>query len=572
MSETLTPISKLESELNGLRSKLHPLLPLKPEELPKGLKTIDPGLFERLVLGTGFQDGQVGASPETYRLILETISSTEDGQRICLESDISALDKVLSSKTDVEHESKTLLTREGLFPVTIDGIIVWVVWTGKIPCAEDSAAWADHISKELNLHVDEVLPAIQQVPLKSINEQEWIFQHTRKLRDTIQSALQAESRNTRLSEQLIQSERLRSLGALSSGVAHHFNNLLSIILGYSSFINNRETLTPDAQKAVRRISDAAQRGRRLTEELLAFSRSEGSAEEVISDVHDTLENVLSLLQSQVSSRIQISHALDAEESEVGAPASLTHQIIFNLLTNAIDSMPEGGALNLATRNRKIGSDQILYLSILLEDTGEAMPPDFDPLSEAKQTPAPTRDALKLSSIYGMVEKLEGTVTVASDANGTNTIEVLLPISSMENEGYAPLAGGTQIASSEMWVIDDDDIFREMCTQVLGDQGHTIVGLTNGPDMMDQLPTADKKPDLLIIDFSMPDFNGLEIREWMNQNNHEIPVILVSGFASHQPDIKKALDYPRTYFLQKPFSVPELADVVSLVLGETLITE
>ena len=116
-----------------------------------------------------------------------------------------------------------------------------------------------------------------------------------------------------LTEQLIQSERIRSLGTLSGGVAHHFNNLLSVILGYSSFVLNREQLSQEATEALQQISEAAQRGRRLTEELLAFAGSDVE-EETLCHVHETIQSVLSLLQSQVHSRVRMDTRLLANSS------------------------------------------------------------------------------------------------------------------------------------------------------------------------------------------------------------------------------------------------------------------
>ena len=180
-------------------------------------------------------------------------------------------------------------------------------------------------------------------------------------------------------------------------------------------------------------------------------------------------------------------------------------------------------------------------------------------------------ALKLSSVYGMVSRLDGTVMISSEPGEETRVEVLLPLAqteAVEEKQHKP----KRLAPSRIWVVDDDDIFREMCRQVLEDDGHEVVELTSGVELQMHCNTADAFPDLLIIDFSMPEYNGLELCQWLKRKGSTTPIILVSGFADNQPDNKKALKMRKVYFLQKPFSVPELGDIVTVALGETLIGE
>lgn len=377
-----------------------------------------------------------------------------------------------------------------------------------------------------------------------------------------------------LTEQLIQSERIRSLGTLSGGVAHHFNNLLSVILGYSSLVLNTEDLTPDAKKALQKITDAAQRGRRLTEELLAFAGSEVE-EDVECHVHETLESVLSLLQSQVHSRVRVQTDMSAGNDEVFAPQSSVHQIVFNLLTNALDSMPTGGEITVSTANVEVETDEGKqeHLQIVVTDSGTGIPDGFKPPEKTDEKYYPSDSVgLRLSSVYGIVGKLDGTVLTSSQPEAETRVEVLLPTASKRRAGDQLAARGKRLTPSMIWVVDDDPVFREMCSVVLSEQGHEIVELEGGRQLQGKWQESRQKPDLIIIDFSMPEYNGLELCTWLMKNESLTPVVLVSGLSVNQPDIKKALDMKRTYFLQKPFSFRELADVVTVAMGETLIGE
>jgi len=112
----------------------------------------------------------------------------------------------------------------------------------------------------------------------------------------------------------------------------------------------------------------------------------------------------------------------------------------------------------------------------------------------------------------------------------------------------------------------------MCAEVLRQDGHHVEGFTDGVKMQDAWSKADREPDLMVFDFSMPEYNGLELREWLVEVGASIPVVLVSGLSSSTPEIKKAQAMRKTYFLQKPFANSELADIASVAMGETLLGE
>lgn len=377
-----------------------------------------------------------------------------------------------------------------------------------------------------------------------------------------------EQTNLELSKQLVQSERMRSLGTLSSGVAHHFNNLLSVILGYSSYILNRESLSSEATTALQKVSEAAQRGRRLTDEILAFAGNE-TEEFKGYRVHDTLLSVLSLLELQTSGQIEVKTELNAENDYVAAPQSALHQIVFNLITNAIDSMPTGGTLTIRTANVAMSGEQAGqdYLRIEVEDSGGLI---FDIPESDEGFQMKDRTGVKLSSVYGIVGKMEGTVLMSSKPGDSARVEVILPTARPDNSGKAEKTASKKLGASLIWVVDDNPTFREMCEVVLSEEKHAIQKLSCGEEMHKRWNKGGELPDLLIIDFSMPDYNGLELVEWLHEQKSTVPVILVSGLSEDQPDIRQALSYRRVHFLQKPFAASELADIVNVALGENLL--
>ncbi len=381
--------------------------------------------------------------------------------------------------------------------------------------------------------------------------------------------------NDELTRQLLQSERVRSLGSLSGGFANHFNNLLSVILGYTSHVLNNEDLTHPAREALQRVAEAAERGRHMTDELLSFLGSETEAETICA-VHETLSSVLSLLQSQMHSSVRVTAALDAACDKVLAPPSSIHQIVFNLLTNALDALAGSGSLTVRTTNVDIETDGAArqYLKI---EVDEFMQAEASAAAAADRAQPPAdqkpldRAGLKLSSAYGMVGKLEGTLVVSSRQDATTRVEVLLPTASAGAEEPRGKPVKDRKAAWTIWVVDDDATFREMCKVVLdSEQGQVTEELAGGKEFMKKWERSQRKPELILIDFSMPDYNGLELCEWLTKHGSTAPVILVSGLSLNQPDIRKAMNMKKTYFLQKPFTNRELSSVISMAMGESLV--
>jgi len=287
-----------------------------------------------------------------------------------------------------------------------------------------------------------------------------------------------------------------------------------------------------------------------------------------------LTSILSLLLSQHSSKVNAETQLDAAEDTVLAPPSAIHQLIFNLLTNAIESMPEGGDLRIRSRNiteqREEGDVPCLALTFV--DTGGIAPLDMEDADE--ELPGNGR-SLKLSRVHGIAGSLDGSVTINADPGETTRVEVRLPVSAAGPQPAEILTSPTRHpAATTVWVVDDDRIFREMCLQVLRDEGHTVELLEDGRQMQNRWSDTGPAdlPRLMIIDFSMPEYNGLELCTWLRDEGSDVPVILVSGFSETQPDIHKALQLRKTHFLRKPFSFREMVDMVTMALGETLIHE
>jgi signal transduction histidine kinase/ActR/RegA family two-component response regulator len=521
----------------------------------------------RTLLGSPLECWLSGLSPLAATPLLDLLSSSEAGKQQAIAFDIALIHKVLGQQSDVISTNAFGLT-DAAFPVVIEERVIGCLWQRGYrtrPFRDvEIAAIADASASSLAA-ASEIAEAS---PLVTPSQSSHLHQLAGSARDAIAESVRIHLDARSLEDQLLQSERTRALGTLSGGVAHRFNNLLSIILGYSSFVLNRERLSIEAEEALKKISNAAQQGRRLTEEILSFAGSEVE-QETLCPVHSILGSILSLLQSQYSSRILVRTELLAASDQVLAPPSSIHQLVFNLLSNAFDSMPQGGSLVIGSSivRGQLTGKSTPYLSLVVSDSSGVMPADAEAAVEDSSV---RRTSLKLSQADGIAGALQGSVTVISRPGAETSVEVRLPLAvhPAPSPAHPPQPRGLDPAV--IWVVDDDAIFREMCQKVLGEAGHTVEALAAGRELLTQWQSMEIPPDLIIIDFSMPEYNGLELCTWLKEHGCEAPIVLVSGFTQSQPDIHRALEYRKTYFLRKPFSFREMMDTVTIVLGESLI--
>lgn len=542
---------------------------------PAVLKQVDEAFARDLFGGVDLPWADEGLFPESARVMAD-VKRLDDGQRVALLSDLEILRKVKESGADQSHRA-ALGFLETVFPVRLHDKVVHLVWSGKMRDKAFSADEIAELSKLSGLSKAEAEEHVRAIPVLTKRQVERALAFCGRFRDSLERALAQHVHAAKLTRQLLDSERTHSVGTLSGGVAHHFNNLLSVILGYSSFVLNREKLSQEAAGALHKITEAAQKGRRLTEEILAFLGSDAE-EEAPCSVHDTVESVLSLLESRTAAGVRVEKKLEAAHPTVTAPPSAIRQIIFNLLTNAMDSIAAGGLLSVTTSNTHMAAEsgRQEYIRLEVADSGGGLPEAARAFTSGGGVldlrAAGDRLGFKLSSVYGMVGRLDGTVVVSSEPGSLTKVQILLPTAQAGEEEQEQKRVRRRLAPSCIWVVDDDAIFREMCRQVLSDDGHEVRESSGGREFMEMWRKGGTKPDLIVMDFSMPEYNGLQLCEWLRGEGARVPVILVSGFAANQPDIKKALKMKKTFFLQKPFSFREMADTVTVALGETLIGE
>ena len=383
----------------------------------------------------------------------------------------------------------------------------------------------------------------------------------------------------RTEQQLLQSQKMESVGLLAGGVAHDFNNLLTPILGYAALF--LDDLPPDDPRAegMREIQAAAQRAADLTRQLLAFSRKQMLELELLR-LGDVVRRAESMLRRTLGETIDIEVSVEPRLDAVRADAGQVEQVLLNLAINARDAMPGGGTLRIAARNvtldakdaqqhpeLKPGPHALLEVS----DTGTGMTPEvqrqlFEPFFTTKERGKGT--GLGLSTVYGIVKQHGGVITAWSEPGRGSTFRIYLPAipgAAAEAPARHPSSPGLVRGGSEtVLVVEDDEMVRSVACDMLRRLGYQVLAAADGERGLEVAVTRSGSIDLLLTDVVLPRMNGKEIAIRLRELHPEIEVLYMSGYAADVIVHHGALD-EGVHFIQKPLSLETLARKVREVL-------
>jgi signal transduction histidine kinase len=372
-----------------------------------------------------------------------------------------------------------------------------------------------------------------------------------RLRSEIAQRLEAESA-------LVQAEKMQAIGQLTGGLAHDFNNLLTAIVGSLDLIRQR-TAEPRVIRLADNAFKAAERGSKLTAQLLAFSRTQKLVTAPV-DVNVLIGGMQDLLNQSLGASVIVKTELPNGLPPATTDATQLELAILNLAINARDAMPEGGVITIST-----GASDAGAILISVSDTGVGMPAAvisraFDPFFTTK--PLGKGTGLGLSQVYGFVRQTGGEVSIESAVNKGTKVTLRLPVA----VGHATPDGAIEVASAKsgksgkLLVVDDDAEVREFVSGVLADLGYEVREAPRGEEALAMLP--DLSPDLLIIDFAMPGLNGADVVIAARKHNAALKVLVMSGFADSTA-LQTAVG--ELALLRKPFRPGELAAAVQTAL-------
>ncbi|GGD45718.1 MHYT domain-containing protein [Aurantiacibacter arachoides] len=406
-------------------------------------------------------------------------------------------------------------------------------------------------------------------------ERDIVEQQLRELNATLEQRVDERTRELqKAQETLLQSQKMEAVGQLVAGMAHDFNNVLASVIGAFNLILRRTDDPERVHKFAEAGVEAAERGAKLTGQLMAFSRSHKIQLRPML-VCDVIKDMEDLLARTLGPQVKLEKALNPNPAPVLADAIQVEMMILNLAINARDAMPDGGTLTISTRKHSFVGDAELadgdYIELAVRDTGvgmdevtlrRAMEPFFTTKPLGKGT------GLGLAQIYGSARQAGGTVRIESEEGVGTVIRVFLPCT--DRKPKRPASGITSdetdmaLGSLHVLLVDDDDHLRSVLVQGLNDQGHRVSAASNGKEALLILET--ETPQVAVLDFAMPDMNGAVLAEQIAARLPHLPIIFVSGYADTSA-IKNAAG-ENASILQKPFNLDQLSATLNQVCSQT----
>jgi two-component system, cell cycle sensor histidine kinase and response regulator CckA len=373
---------------------------------------------------------------------------------------------------------------------------------------------------------------------------------------------------------LRRTERLESLGTLTSGIAHDLNNVLTPIMGIVQLLPQKIGNVDDSTKKLLRIlNDSTQRGADLVKQILSFAKGVESKPTNI-QISDLLLEVHQIIQSTFPKNIELPIDLPSNLWSISADASMLHQVALNLCVNARDAMPTGGTLSIAAKNLTIGENNVPrnvdasignYVVITVADTGSGIQPQifdriFDPFFTTKDIGKGT--GLGLSTVVGIVKSHCGFIDVESEIAKGTSFKVYLPATAVSEIVPALVAAQPATGQGELILVVDDEVPIQVITQAtLETHGYRVITASDGIEAIALYAQHKQEIGVVIMDMMMPNLDSMTIIRTLRKFNPQVQIIAMSGLATNEV-VTKTLAEGVKAFLPKPFTTTDLLNSIS----------
>ncbi|MBI2502107.1 MAG: PAS domain S-box protein [Candidatus Latescibacteria bacterium] len=382
-----------------------------------------------------------------------------------------------------------------------------------------------------------------------------------------------------MEQQLSQSQKMEAIGQLAGGVAHDFNNLITIISGYSDIMLRALSPAHPHHPHLKEIQQAADRGAGLVRQLLAFSRKQVLAPKVL-DLNTVVKDLEKMLHRLIGEDVELVTKLAPDLGQVKVDPGQMEQVLINLAVNARDAMPQGGKLIIETSNTELDETYAArhaivkpgpYVLLAVSDTGTGMDEEtqkhiFEPFFTTKELGKGT--GLGLATVYGLVKQSGGYIWVYSEPGKGTSFKIYLPrveegvVQAVREE---PLQVGR--GAETVLLVEDERALRELAVFILREAGYTVLEAGRGDEAL-QLSAAHQGPiHLVVTDMVMPGMSGRVLVERLVTSNPELKVLYMSGYSEEVVERQGALG-AGAVFLHKPFISSALLLKVREALHQT----
>lgn len=373
-----------------------------------------------------------------------------------------------------------------------------------------------------------------------------------------------------LEAQYRQAQKMEALGQLAGGVAHDFNNLLTIINGYSGMLLSKMGPEDSSRDLVEEIHKAGERATLLSRQLLIFCRKQRVIPRLL-DLNTVISDVEKMLRRIIGADIRLVSELSARLRTIKADPGYMEQILFNLVVNARDAMPQGGQITIKTRNMTFENGYTRPLTdiplgsfVMLEvsDTGCGMTPEvqahlFEPFFTTKEEGKGT--GLGLATVFGIIKESGGWIGVESQPGAGTSFRIYLPEAAdpKEETNGTTCCDRPPAGNEVVLLVEDEDAVRKLITHILVRCGHTVLEAKNGEQALRLAGQYTLPIPILVTDMVMPGMGGYQLAEQLRLIHPETHVLYLSGYPGHRTTSENA---PTTAinFLEKPVSPLALA--------------
>lgn len=383
-------------------------------------------------------------------------------------------------------------------------------------------------------------------------------------------------------ERLQQAQKMEAIGRLAGGVAHDFNNLLSVLMISAEFLREAVEDNADALEDIKAILEAADRGRQLTNQLLALSRRQPTQPKVLEPVQ-LIRDMQGFLKRLLGEHINFELYLDSDSAPILIDPTHLEQVTLNLVVNARDAMPDGGTLTISVANvmSYLNSETpVPCVQILITDTGTGIEPEiikniFDPFFSTKKEGKGT--GLGLATVYGIVKSMKGEVSVDSVVGEGTTFQLIFSAIDEPLEWPEKLVLSKQktidLKGKKVLLVEDEFNVRVMVTRILQRAGVDVISAEDpiaAKSILNNVP-KDWHMDLLLSDVIMPRGNGFDLARYISKEYPDTLVVLMTGYVDEETVPQSELE-DGWLLLRKPFSSQELLVALHSQLGLSEETE
>ena len=376
-----------------------------------------------------------------------------------------------------------------------------------------------------------------------------------------------------LEAQFRHAQKLESVGQLAAGVAHDFNNILTVIMGYSDTLASRSDLSSEVREPLKLIAEASSRAASLTRQLLMFSRKQVVQLKSL-ELNVVLQNLDKMLSRLLGEDIVLQSHYGAGLPRVEGDTGMIEQVVMNLTVNSRDAMPKGGTLTISTSAAEIDSAYVsrnadarmgTFACLTVRDSGIGMDRKtqeriFEPFFSTKEVGKGT--GLGLATVYGIVKQHEGWIEVESSPGQGTTFRIFFPETPATGVSSEPLAERPEINGGRetIMVVEDEEVLRELVREILLQYDYEVIEASSGVEALRIWDAHEGRIDLLLTDMVMPEgMSGRELAAQLQGRAPDLRVIYTSGYS---PEVMGTeMDRGQSLFLPKPYLPPQLAQIV-----------